>query len=84
MTRRVTTRSRGAGLYDILVDGQNAGDLYQDHLTPTSPWRFSPSGNVRFAWWSVCGPYRTKRDALDRIRLAVDTYEHDTKQPAVR
>jgi hypothetical protein len=72
-TKRLHARSRGAGNYDLLLDGTYIGNLYQDWSTPNDPWRFSPAigARVPYPWSAVNGPYPTKRDALAALTVSL-------------
>lgn len=72
---KITTKRRIAGQYLIYINGICAGDLYQDLLSVNDPWRYFFTGAVRFPWWSVMGPYRSKRDAIASLQRHLDKCE---------
>lgn len=84
--KRVTTRRKAAGNYQILYNLRLAGWLYQDFLTPKDPWRFEANlgGNVPIGWSTTRIEFHSKREAMEYITASILSVEDDYLERAAR
>lgn len=71
--KRVTTRRRIGGQYQILYHLRLAGWLYQDFMARGNPWRFQGNldSGIPIGWSITKMDFPTKRDAMEHITASI-------------